>query len=395
MSETTMVRRAITVRTATTILDLEEHAAVWDRLALDAPERMPMLSHAWVASYLEHCTPPGAGWRCLFAYAGEELVGVLVLIRSRPGLRRHLEAPEDTHTIVGHPLLAPAHAAEALRALVRACFELEPHLWMRFYGVRAGSPVLRAAGALRGEARVLTTPGYLGSLVDTSEPFDVFSARLSSSFKRSIRSARKRLEREHTLSFEFVGGPEAADPALLQEFLRVEASGWKGAGGSAIACSPRRVAFYTALARRLAHRGWLEWNLARVDGRVAAAHFGVRFDSSVLLPKGGYDEAYAGYAPGNLLFWELFTRAFADPAIDDVNFQTDKPWMQLWKMRQDSYAGLVVTPREPVATLSALLAAAEPRRRASDYAREHPEVQQLVDDTRDRWREVTRRVRRL
>jgi CelD/BcsL family acetyltransferase involved in cellulose biosynthesis len=383
---------AVTVQVATSVEALEPHAAAWDRLAVTGLERMPMLSHAWVASYLEHGNPDRAPWRCLLAYRGADLVGVMTLLRTRGQLRDRLLAPEDDHTIVGHPLLALDGADEALAALVEAALDLEPRLWMRFYGIRATSPVLAVAPVLHENARVLPTPGYLGCSVDTAGAYEEFQSRLSSSFRRSLRSARKKLERDHRLTFDFVSGPEAAAPELMADFLRVEASGWKGAAGSAIACDTERTAFYAALARRLSARGWLEWNLARVDGRLVAAHFGLRFGRAVVLPKGGYDEAFAAFAPGNLLFWELFARAFADADVDEVNFLTDKPWMRLWKMRAESYTGLVVTPRGPLATFSGLVAASEPRRRVSDYAREHPELLTRVEDTK-RWLRQARLLR--
>ncbi len=181
-----------------------------------------------------------------------------------------------------------------------------------------------------------------------------------------------------------ISGAEAFRSDLLADFFRVEAAGWKGQAGSAIACHPQRIAFYTALARRLADRGWLEWNLARFDGRVVAAHFGVRFASSLVLPKGGFDEQFGHFAPGNLLFWEVFARAFTD-ATEEVNFLTDKPWMQIWKMHDSTYQDYVLSPRRhPVATLSGWLAASDQRARVREYVDERPRLKQQVDAVRAR-----------
>jgi CelD/BcsL family acetyltransferase involved in cellulose biosynthesis len=237
---------------------------------------------------------------------------------------------------------------------------------------------------------VLRPPYHLGSFVDTTIGFEDFQARLSSSFRRSMRSARKKAVKEHGLEFERITGIEAARPELFAEFVRVEASGWKGANGSAIACHPDRVAFYTALTQRLARRGWLEWNLERLDGAVVAAHLGVRFGPSVLLPKGGYDEAHARFQPGNLLFWEVFARCFADETVHEVNFLSEKPWMGLWKMEHATYQDLVVVPRRPAATLSGLLEVAEPRRRASEYVHARPELLHRVEETRRRVEQARR-----
>ena len=71
---------------ATSLDSLGEHAEAWDRLAMASSERLPMLSHAWVSSFLEHRNLGGAPWQCFFAYQDAELVGVLPLIgRARRG----------------------------------------------------------------------------------------------------------------------------------------------------------------------------------------------------------------------------------------------------------------------------------------------------------------------
>jgi CelD/BcsL family acetyltransferase involved in cellulose biosynthesis len=241
--------------------------------------------------------------------------------------------------------------------------------------------------ALEGRMRILRLASDTGSFVDTTGSFEEYQSRMSSSFRRSLRSARRKAEQEHVLDFEVVSGPDAADDQLLADFFRVEAAGWKGQAGSAIACHPDRVAFYTALARRLARRGWLEWNLARFDGTVVAAHFGVRFGPSLVLPKGGYDESFNRFAPGNLLFWDVFSRSFAN-GTEEVNFLTDKPWMRIWKMNASQYHNLIVTPRHhPVAATTSLLTAAEVRRHASEYAQQHQtRMRDLVQKARTRRR---------
>ena len=97
------------------------------------------------------------------------------------------------------------------------------------------------------------------------------------------------------------------------------ASGWKGAAGTAIKCSPTLIEFYRVLARRLADRGWLEWQFLNFDGMPVAAHLAIRFGRSLILPNIGYDEPDARLSPGNLLFRETLTRAFADECLEEVN----------------------------------------------------------------------------
>jgi hypothetical protein len=176
------------------------------------------------------------------------------------------------------------------------------------------------------------------------------------------------------VEFEFISGPEAGRPERLQEFLRLEGSGWKRRAGTAIACAGDRVAFYSALARRLADRNWLAWNVEKFDGTAVAAQFVVRFGSATVLTKSGYDESFARYSPGTLLRKELFSRSFGDPGVDELNSLSDSPSMKAWHTAYASYSDIILSPRRPLTTASSLVEAAELQWRASTYAHEHPRL---------------------
>jgi CelD/BcsL family acetyltransferase involved in cellulose biosynthesis len=368
---------AVDVVVATSLAALDEHADAWDRLALSSPERLPMLSHAWTAAFLE-TRGKDRPWWCLFAYRGTELVGVMPVTRTRGWTGVGLRGPTDQRHTLRTPLLAPAHAPQALRALIGKSRELDPHAWIRFHGARDCSPLLQALPALDRDMRVLRPVTARGLLVDTTGSFDDFAAALNKSFKKSLRSARNRAARDHGLTFDVVSGPEAAQPELLEHFLRVERSSWKAASGTTVACNAAEVAFYSALSRRLARRGWLEWHLALVHDVPVAVNFMVRFGASLLLPKGVYDDKYAKYGLGNLLFWEAVSRSYADDTCEELNVLTDIPWMHVWHMQDARYHDIIVGSRGPVSTVCSLLEAWEPRRRAADYLRNHPELEERV-----------------
>jgi CelD/BcsL family acetyltransferase involved in cellulose biosynthesis len=354
----------VEVRVATSLDPLDEHAEAWDRLAMASSERLPMLSHAWVSSFLENRNLGGAPWQCFFAYQDAELVGVLPLIGAREGVLGRLRGPADSHTEFAYPLLAADAAPSALVALVEAASVLAPGIRMRWYRVREDSPVLASLSALGPRMRVLRPVSSRGSLVRTTGPRGDFEATMHGNFRRNLRKAANRAARDHSVAFQFVGGAEAQNPELLKRFLHVESSGWKGATGTAIARSPQLVAFYEALTRRLAQRGWLEWHTMEFDREPVACHLAVRFGGAVALPKIGYDEMYARYGPGNLLFRELLERSFNDPTVDEVNCLTDQPWHNNWGMRKVGYADVMISPRGPVATTASIVEMWKPVARA-------------------------------
>jgi CelD/BcsL family acetyltransferase involved in cellulose biosynthesis len=385
----TAVGPAIEVRVASTLDSLDEHAEAWDRLTMASSEKLPMLSHAWVSSFLEHVAPPENPWWCLFAYDGSELVGVLPLMRARRWFLDRLRGPADgAHTDFAHPLLDPRVAQPALDALLEAAAELAPGLRIRWYRVREDSPVLACLSTLEPRVRVLRPISTWGSLVQTSGHWRDFEAGLPRNFARNLRKGANRAGRDHSVAFRFVGGVEAQSPALLQQFLTVESSGWKGAAGTAIECSPQLVAFYETLTRRLSQRGWLEWHTLELDEQPVASHLAVRLGDAVSLPKIGYDEDHARYGPGNLLFRELLVRSFDDPTVSEVNCLSDMPWHSNWGMRSVGYAGVMVSPRGPRATAASLVEMSKPLARA--YGHRHPDLQRRLRGNAERLRHVSR-----
>ena len=376
----------ITVRVAAGLDELEDYADAWDALALVAPEQLPMLSHAWVAAFLETALRPGETWRCLFAFQGDALVGVLPVVRSSHLAGSHLRGPRDSQTAFAHPLLAVSTAQDALRGLMDTLHDLDPgHSWVRFYGVRENSPVPAACRAL-GDGTVVTSPlRARGSLVPTTTSFETFESELPPNFRRNLRKGRNRARREHSMDAEFIAGPEAGRPKLLQEFLEVESSGWKASAGTAIACSPAQSRFYAALTRRLARRGWLEWQRLSLDGTVAAAHLAVRFGGALVLPKIGFDERFARLGPGNLLFREAAVRAFGDDSIQEINCLSDMSWHRNWQMPQSTYQDLLVRPRGLTSLVSGLRESAELWERSRALADRVPGLLPAIQRARKRY----------
>jgi len=342
------------VDTAVSLVALATHAPAWDRLTLASPERLPQLSYAWVASLLEHRLAPDVTWRCLFAYARTdgELLGVLPVIVRRHPFGIELSAPLDvyTSTSTGHALLAVGRARQALAALLEAASDAEPDpLWVRFHGVRDNSPALQASRQVTAAPRLLEPKRApeQGSLVRVDGNYEAFVEHLAPNFQRNLRKAGNRVRRAHNPSFRFVAGEAAGAENLLQRFLLVEGSGWKGAAGTgtALICSASATRFMAALTRRLSERGWLEWHFLELDGTPVAAHFAVRIGRSLVLPRIGFDERHGRVAPGNLLFQEMLTRAFADEGIDEINCRSDMPWHRNWQMPQDQYFELRLASR--------------------------------------------------
>ncbi|MCC7138497.1 MAG: GNAT family N-acetyltransferase [Planctomycetes bacterium] len=325
------------------------HRAGWDALALEAPARLPMLGPTWVDAYARHRLDDGETLRVHVTTSGPRVVGVLPVVEAPSRLGARLRAPHDGHTRAGDLLVAADAPAADAASIVRAAFGAVPGARaLTLCGVRDGSRTPAALAAARLDATVVEADDGRGSFVDVREPLAALRARLPDNFRRNVRKAGNRLAREAGVAFRFLEGAQAT-PDGLAAFLGVEASGWKGRAGTAIAADPRLVAFYRALAEGFHREGRLEWHRLEIGGEVAAVHFAVRWGRSLVLAKIAYDERFARLGPGNLLFERLLERETQAGRADEVNCLTDMPWHRHWAMPQAAYRRLTVVPRRALA----------------------------------------------
>lgn len=353
--------------------DLDRRADEWNQLSMTSGENLPMLSHAWVSAYLATCLRPGEHWTCLFAHVGTRLVGVMPLVHVAHKTGSRLRAPSDSQTAFAHPLLNPGSEVETLDALLRSLMDIEPRpLWIRFYGVRDKSPLWQALGSAASPMLVTSPLTTSGSRLDTQGSFETYETGLDGNFRRNLRKARNRSQRDFRVKTDFVTGARAAEPALFEQLLHMEASGWKGTAGTAIACSNQMTDFYRILVQRLAAHGMLEWQVMSFDEEAVAMHLAVRSGTALALPKIAYNESFARYSPGNILLSQTLSRAFSDPTVEEINCLTDMPWHGNWHMSQAVYLDVMLTPRRIWPMAASFIGGLEPRARAYAAVRNRP-----------------------
>jgi CelD/BcsL family acetyltransferase involved in cellulose biosynthesis len=125
-------------------------------------------------------------------------------------------------------------------------------------------------------------------------------AAMSAKKRKELRRQRTRLAEEGALVFERLEG-DAGLCAWTAEFLALEAAGWKGAGGSALASAPDTRALFTRSLAGAAAAGRLERLALRLDGRAIVMLVNFITPPGAYSFKTAYDEAYARFSPGMLL----------------------------------------------------------------------------------------------
>jgi CelD/BcsL family acetyltransferase involved in cellulose biosynthesis len=131
-------------------------------------------------------------------------------------------------------------------------------------------------------------------------------ASMSAKKRKELRRQHNRLAEEGTLACERVEG-DAGLAEWTAEFLVLEAAGWKGAGGSALASAPGTRALFEQALTGAAAAGRLERLALRLDGRAIAMLVNFITAPGAFSFKTAFDEDYARFSPGMLLQLENLT----------------------------------------------------------------------------------------
>jgi CelD/BcsL family acetyltransferase involved in cellulose biosynthesis len=161
--------------------------------------------------------------------------------------------------------------------------------------------------------------------------FGEFSEILPKKLRGNLQRARNRLIK--LSDAEYVSARQ--QPQLNQafdEFLEVEASGWKGAmgEGSAIKMDLRLTNFYRSLCETFSRIGACEINLLRADGRCLAGQLCLVLGDTSYLIKMGYDESYSHVAPGKLLLEYSLRQYWREGVVKHFNLVSNASWHADW-----------------------------------------------------------------
>ena len=164
---------------------------------------------------------------------------------------------------------------------------------------------------------------------------------LDARFRANLRRRRRKLAARGEPLLQRVDSHAGLEEALAEGF-RLEASGWKGEQGTAIACAPQTRSFYTALANVAAEQRWLSLYLLRVGGRPVAFHFGLQVGGRYFLLKPGYDESLGECSPGQMLVDEVLNDLFRRGANEFDFLGPRMTWKLDWTQRLRPHCWLFV-----------------------------------------------------
>lgn len=189
--------------------------------------------------------------------------------------------------------------------------------------------------ARRGSAPAVFARSQRPKLASALDGNAYLEKSLSSSTRKKLRQHRRRLSEKGALVSTIVSEPNAVR-RTLEEFLAMEASGWKGREGTALLSDKADAAFMRGAVGALADLGCASIHSLFLDGKPVSMQIVARSGATAFTWKTAYDEAYRNFSPGALLL-EDYTAAFlADKSIayvDSCSFD-DTGFMAAWTERQ-------------------------------------------------------------
>ncbi|HEX4737482.1 MAG TPA: GNAT family N-acetyltransferase [Allosphingosinicella sp.] len=310
--------------------------ADWQALAEAASQPNSFAEPWFVEASLASLAPKG-GVRLLAVMEGDRLIGVALFAPSPRYGRvplRHVRNWRHHNHFFGPPLIRRGEEVAFWQAILSA---LDEASWasgfLHVSGLVDNGSVHRAlvhAAALHGRTCPVVHRARR-PLLECDLPAEDYYARNVSSKRRSeLARRRRRLAELGSLEVRELRTSDELEP-WSSEFLALEAKGWKGKAGSAMAADPATEHFFRRAIAEAFAAGRLNFLRLDLDGRAVAML------TSFLAPPGAFgfkctfDEDYARFSPGILLHIDNL-RLLDRPGIAwiDSCANEDHPVASLW-----------------------------------------------------------------
>ncbi len=274
----------------------ERLAGDWDALA-NRSRASPFVRPDWIAAWWKAF---GAGRLELLTHRGRGELEAVLPVNFRHALAL---SPCNWHSPEFGMVCADERAAGAL---FEALFSRRPQLVSLRLLNASDSIVKTVAAAAEAAHYHPTVRAQVQSPIALLEgDWDSYERGLSRNLRQDLRRCHRRLAEIGPVSLE---ASDSADE--LEAAFALEALGWKGKGGTAMASTPQTRSFYQAIARWAETRGWLRILYLRAGPRRVAFHLAFEHDEMYVPLKGGFDPAVSDCSPGKLMLQATFERAF-------------------------------------------------------------------------------------
>lgn len=318
---------------------LEAIVPAWEDLAAHACEANPFYEH-WILLPALRAQGEGAGFRCVLVWDGERLVGLFPFERQRSfkGLpAATLMSWRHSAYLLCTPLVRADCAAECLRAFFA---------WLPQEAAIAEFRYIPCDGAFHSvladvtrvlPSTVVPTAQFSRALLRKGADAESYmESSMSPQLRKQLRRKERRLaEKSGFACPTVVPGGQAGEE--IERFIALEASGWKGREGGALAARESSLKFGREVLAEAHRRGRLHMTGIDCEGRPIARRVTLLAGEGSYAFKTAYDEAYATYSPGVLaevLCLREFHRLDAVQWMDSYTDPDNGVVNRMWKHRR-------------------------------------------------------------
>ncbi|MEP7222943.1 MAG: GNAT family N-acetyltransferase [Novosphingobium sp.] len=297
--------------------------AQWDALAAQAVEPNPFFE-SWYLLPSQRALDPRGQVRLFVLEQGGQWLGMVPVTASRKYYGRpipNLSSWLHPNCFHGAPLVRAGHEAAFFRALFHwADLATKTALFLHLGHMPLDGPVHQAmldvaASEQRKTALVFSEDRVVLRTELSSQ--DYARTALTGRKAKDFRRQRRNLSAQGNLAAESLTGTEGLDE-WIAEFMALEAAGWKGAAGSALACHDYTAVLFHQAMQGAAARGQLERWALTLNGRRIAMLSVLLSGQGAFAYKTAFDEGHATNSPGALLHVDYLatldrpTRAWTD-----------------------------------------------------------------------------------
>ncbi len=313
----------------------ERAADAWLDLVQRSGEENPFFEPDILLPALRHFDRGGKVRIAMVAGRGGRLSALAPVRQGRLGrVSRALRVWTHDFGPLGAPLLDAAEAEQAASSLIAAAGRSA--LVMPYLPTKGAAAKAFRHAAGDGERTVQWLGVEKRAAIDrmASGPTDLRKA-LPTKRRKELARQMRRLGESGDLTFTTVRDTPDVRNAF-EEFLKLEASGWKGRHGTALASDPHRLAFARDVVFRRSGEGGCHISALRLDGQPLAMLISFLGRSTVATWKIAYDERVARFSPGAQLMLEVGEHFLAAPEVQRVDSlaTADHPMIDhLWSDR--------------------------------------------------------------
>ncbi|WP_028056214.1 GNAT family N-acetyltransferase [Sphingobium bisphenolivorans] len=315
--------------------------ARWTELAAQSAEPNAFYMPELLCPALDHLAQEEV--HVLEAQQGGELIGLLPLVQSPRHGRLPLRCVTNwmhDHCFFGAPLIRRGAEAAAWRDLIS---QLDKASWapgfLHLVGLDAAGANAAALEALCVEQRRSREEvhRYDRAMLRSGLDADAYwETHVRAKKRKELRRLQKRLSEIGAVETRLLTDPrDLVD--WCDAFLELEASGWKGANGSALGCRAQDSAFFRAACAAAFESSALHFLRIDLDGKAIAMLVNFRHGEGAFSFKIAIDEALGRFSPGVLIEIANLQAVQGDPAISwmDSCAATDHPMIDsLWAERR-------------------------------------------------------------